>query len=53
LTKRLVLPVICLRPVLPQLLQIPGGEAIGREVKVEGMNMVGVDVEVVVEVVVA
>ena len=37
--------------VLPQLLQIQGGEAMGREVEVEGVNVVGMDVEaeVVVE----
>ena len=56
MTKWLVFPVICLRPVLPQLLQIQGGEAMGREVQVEGVNVVGADMEVVakdVEVVVA
>jgi hypothetical protein len=32
LTKRLVFPAIYLRTVLPQLLQIKGGEVVGREV---------------------
>ena len=31
------------------MLQIPGGVAMGREVEVEGMNMMGVDVEVAKE----
>jgi hypothetical protein len=46
--KWLVFP-FCLRPVLLWLLQIQGGETVGREVKVEGMNVVGADVEVVME----
>jgi hypothetical protein len=47
--KRLVFPAICLRPVLPQLLKIQGGEAMGREIEVKCMNVVGTDAEVVAE----
>ena len=49
MTKRLVFLVICLRPVLPQLLQIQGGEAMDGEVEIKGMNVVGADAEVVAE----